>query len=145
MPPKSQIREVDGIKYKLTIKYVMELHLRVDKDGNISVSANKFEINKFFSSNADKIKNTLIKWLSSQTLEIFFKNVDMVYKDFEKYSVPYPLIAIKTLKSQWGNCQPVTGKITLNAFAFVHGHKGTASRQQHLSNFAQKNKFYLTS
>ncbi len=60
MPPKAQIREVDGIKYKLTIKDVMELHLRVDKDGNISVSANKYyslqEIDKFVSSNADKIK-----------------------------------------------------------------------------------------
>ena len=47
MPPKAQIREVDGIKYKLTIKDVME-------------SANKFyslqEIDRFVSSNADKIK-----------------------------------------------------------------------------------------
>ncbi len=180
MPPKAQIREVDGIKYKLTIKDVMELHLRVDKDGNISVSANKYyslqEIDKFVSSNADKIKkyidkmavqserclfppvisdgsefyflgkkrrisltgkpdsaldgDTLYlsktaektleiafrKWVSSQATEILFKNVNMVYKNFEKYSVPYPQIAIKPLKSQWGNCQPATGKITLNLF-----------------------------
>ena len=65
MPPKAQIREVDGIKYKLTIKDVMELHLRVDKDGNISVSANKYyslqEIDKFVSSNADKIKKYIDK------------------------------------------------------------------------------------
>lgn len=180
MPPKVQIREIDGIKYKLTVKNVKNLHLRVDKYGNISVSANKFcslrDIDKFVSNNADKIKeyidkmavqaerclfphvisdgsefwflgekrrisltekpdsslvgDTLYlsktaektpeiafrKWLSSQAVEIFFKNVDIVYKDFEKYRVPYPRIAIKPLKSQWGNCQPATGKITLNLF-----------------------------
>ena len=52
MPPKAQIREVDGIKYKLTIKDVME-------------SANKFyslqEIDRFVSSNADKIKKYIDK------------------------------------------------------------------------------------
>ena len=78
MPPKAQIREVDGIKYKLTIKDVMELHLRVDKDGNISVSANKFyslqEIDKFVSSNADKIKKYIDK-MAAQSERCLFPPV----------------------------------------------------------------------
>ncbi len=56
------------------------------------------------------------KFLFFQSQDILLKYVNKVYKEFEKYRVPYLQIVIKPLKSQWGDCQPATGKITLNLY-----------------------------
>ena len=76
-------------------------------DGNTLYLTNKYN---------NDVGKAFRKWLSDVTVETLCKYVDMVYKQFEKYNVPYPRIAIKPMKSEWGNCYPTKVKITLNMY-----------------------------
>ena len=69
----------------------------------------------YLSNTAEKsVEKAFSKWFSEQAEYILFKYVDNVYKQFKDSGVPYPQVAIKLLKSEWGNCYPQKAKITLN-------------------------------
>ncbi|MFI3250067.1 MAG: SprT family zinc-dependent metalloprotease [Eubacteriales bacterium] len=50
-----------------------------------------------------------------QARVVLTDQINLVHPKFaEVYGVPMPKFTIKDMKSRWGSCQPVTGKISLN-------------------------------
>ena len=55
----------------------------------------------------------LEKWYKKEASIIFQEELDKMYKQFI-YSIPYPTLLIRKMKTRWGVCNVKTKKITLN-------------------------------
>ena len=75
MPEKQRIREVDGLKYILTLKDVKNINLHIKADGNIYVSANRrmplYKIDEFIRANLDRIENARQKVVKKSEKNLF--------------------------------------------------------------------------
>lgn len=127
-----RIVEVNGktIEYDLQIKKVKNINLRINSDGEITVSANRWVLKKtidnFVASKADLILASLAKIEEKKTAprmqyysekelkELILKLCEEVFPYFEKRGVTYPEIRFRKMVSQWGNCHPVKGVLTFN-------------------------------
>ena len=72
--------------------------------------------NRFFLPLSDnkKAEKLFAAWLKDQAKTILMQYVNRVYSEFASFKVPYPQITVRRMKSRWGSCNPVKGKITLN-------------------------------
>ena len=55
----------------------------------------------------------LDKYILSEALVIFKKELDILYNDFEE-KIPYPILKIRKMKTRWGVCNRKTNTVTLN-------------------------------
>ena len=55
----------------------------------------------------------LEKWYKKQASVIFKEELDRIYHEY-KYSIPYPSLTIRKMKTRWGVCNVKTHKVTLN-------------------------------
>lgn len=53
------------------------------------------------------------KWYKNEAELIFKNELDKMYNNY-LYNIPYPSLAIRTMKSRWGVCNTKNKKITLN-------------------------------
>lgn len=95
--------------------------MRIFKKASLSNSIVVAEksINVFLKDiNDEDLANKLFsKWWRQKALCIFQNELDILYSSiFKKYDIPKPIISIKKMKTLWGSCTKVKGKITLNEY-----------------------------
>ena len=130
-----QIREVDTphgrVVYTLVRKQVKNLNLRLDRKGQAALSvpmrcslgyADDFICRKagWIIENqrelATKVRESPVAEMGREAcLTLLRRAVDEVYPLAKPLGVPYPVVKIRKMKSQWGNCHWRQGYITLNA------------------------------
>ena len=119
-----------SIQYDFQCKKVKNINLRIKPDGSISVSANRrvpqktiddFLISKeAFTLNAlKKIENgkrkTLIRYFDENEIrQVIVEFCKKMHPYFEKRGVAFPEIKFRKMKTQWGNCHPMSGVLTFN-------------------------------
>ncbi len=64
-------------------------------------------------------RKTLDAWLTALCRDTVRSICDRAYPKFERYSVKYPQIKYRHMKSMWGNCRAARGILTFN-YALVH-------------------------
>lgn len=124
--------EVKGktIEYDLQIKSVKNINLRINTEGKISVSANRWvskkSVDSFVASKADLIFGALAKieekkatprvqhYSEKELKELVLKLCREVFPYFEKRGVKCPEIKFRKMVSQWGNCHPTKGILTFS-------------------------------
>lgn len=97
-----------GKEYK--IKYI-------DKNREFSdINGDFFEISTRVSHTYENITAIIKNWQLKKCMILYKKINDEVYADFIKsgYKVPLSQITIKDMKSRWGSCNYVKGKISMN-------------------------------
>lgn len=57
----------------------------------------------------------MAKWLKEYQMQVFHELIAETYEQFRKYNVPFPILKVRTMTSQWGSCRPERGIITLNS------------------------------
>ncbi len=118
------------IEYKLSIKNVKNINMRIKTDGNIYVSANKHisykMIDDFIVSKKDFIFKALNKYnlkakiilkevLSESELKVFVLNYcKQIYPYYEEKNIQFPIIKFRKMKSRWGSCNFSKGILTFN-------------------------------
>lgn len=130
-----RICRVGGIEYILIQKDIKNMYLRINREGKITVTANKkiplIRVEKFVSDNAEKISD-MLKRLSSvpktsadnlpadNECIAFFSGILMKYYPFFKSCIgdTPPEIKVKLLKSAWGICHVKSKYITFNKLLF---------------------------
>ena len=99
-----------SIQYDFQCKKVKNINLRIKPDGSISVSANRRvpqkTIDDFLISKEAFILNALKKIENGKRKKM--------HPYFEKRGVAFPEIKFRKMKTQWGNCHPMSGVLTFN-------------------------------
>ena len=128
-----QCRQVDtsegSITYTLTRKPVKNLNLRVSAGGLVALSVplrcSDRQADEFLRARSGWISRVLARrkrqempLLPQPSREACFKllrrALERVYPLVQPLGVPVPVLKIRRLKSQWGNCHWSQGYITLN-------------------------------
>lgn len=95
-------------KKKAKEEYFYYLGKRYDlvylNNSDITFGENKVFVNEKFN---------LDKWYKMQAKVVFKEELDKVYHEF-KYSIPYPSLLIRSMRTRWGVCNTKTHRITLN-------------------------------
>ena len=118
------------IQYDLQYKKVKNINLRIDSDGKISVSANRWVshsvIESFIRSKEafiiralEKVENRvnvpLKQYFGEDEIAIVIRKIcDEVYPYFKEKGIAYPAIKFRKMVSQWGNCRSEKGILTFN-------------------------------
>lgn len=106
---KSILRMIARIKNKQEKEnYFYYLGKRYDivylNKSGIIIGESKVFVDKSFN---------LDKWYRQRASLIFQEELDKMYNEF-KYSIPYPSLTIRKMKTRWGVCNVKTHKVTLN-------------------------------
>ncbi|MBQ9921158.1 MAG: DUF45 domain-containing protein [Clostridia bacterium] len=126
-----RICSVGGIEYILIYKSIKNMYLRINRDGKITVTANRsiplYRVEKFVSDNSEKIKTMLGNIQSSKAeqneplpedgecIAFFGEIMARYFPLFKKYiGEKMPEIKVKVLKSAWGICHIQKHYITFN-------------------------------
>lgn len=125
---KVLLRKIADIEYTLYIKSVKNINLRIDRTGNVKVSANGYVpinyVDEFVLSKREWIKAAVLRSRDSNipTVEAdddevkkFFEMLsERAYQIFKNEISFKPEIKIKNMKSAWGICHPKKRYITFN-------------------------------
>ena len=118
------------LQYRLSIKNVKNINIRIKSDGCVYVSANSTtdlkQIDDFIISKWDFINRALQKfsvYRQSYTKQYFEENslrqyimelCKLHFPYFQQFGVEFPDIKFKKLKSRWGSCNIRTNVLTFN-------------------------------
>ena len=116
------------IEYELEYKQVKHCNLRIGRDGEIKVSANrripKKYVEEFVASKAEWILNVLRKieetplptaHCSQQELRKKIQELcERAYPYYQQRGVEKPQIKFRNMVSRWGSCHPGKGIVTFN-------------------------------
>ncbi len=120
------------IKYILTKKRIKNINLRINKDGQVSVSAPHRctikEIDSFLLSKRDWIEKSRLKIMNSAQNTVVIskertKEAQILFESISLQFFPYfcsvlneelPKIKVRNMKSRWGVCHISKKYITLN-------------------------------
>lgn len=130
---KTVERKIGDISYTLNIKKVKNINLRIDRAGNITVSANRYVslhvIDEFVLSKKEWIFEAVqrnrkrniseVKANDAELTEFFGKLSDWAYEIFKNEIDFKPEIKVKNLKSAWGICHPKKKYITFNKALYL--------------------------
>lgn len=108
------------ITYNLLIKNVKNINLRINSNGEISVSAgygiDENIIKEFILSKSDFIIKSLEKIKNAPESKLYFTEEELkcfiviccksIFPYYEKRGVELPKIRFRKMISQWGNCRP---------------------------------------
>ena len=89
----------------------------IEKNKEFSdINGNFFEISTRVSHTYENITAIIKNWQIKKCMSIYKKINDEVYADFIKkgYKIPHAQITIKDMKSRWGSCNFVNGRISMN-------------------------------
>lgn len=64
-------------------------------------------------SDSERVKKLLTAWYRQRAYEIFRERVEIWFPRFERYSIKYPEVSVRQMRSQWGSCS-IKGKMSLN-------------------------------
>jgi len=116
------------IVYGLTWKKIKNLNLRINAEGDVFVSAPL----RCTAAQADEFVSTKSSWITVRLAEmerreellpelgrqecyvLLERALERVYPMIRAYGVERPVLKIRKMKSQWGNCHWMQGYITLN-------------------------------
>ena len=131
--PIPQLRMVDTphglLTYVLTRKQVKNLNLRIGADGQISVSVplrcSAGQADGFIREKSGWIMDAICRRKERQVpplpavsreecVRLLREALLRVYPLVEPLGVAFPVLKLRRLKSQWGNCHWTQGYITLN-------------------------------
>lgn len=70
------------------------------------------------SDRAAAIQAAINHWEKEKSMELFPPVLCKAHKRFCElgFEIPFPVLAVKSMKSRWGSCTAAKGKICLNAF-----------------------------
>ena len=118
------------IEYELTFKKVKNINLRINRNGEVSVSANKRVsvklIDDFVLSKAEFILKAKEKCTESagnpqkeyfsetEVKQTILKMCEKAYPYFEAMGIKYPEIRFRKMVSMWGNCRSASRTLTFN-------------------------------
>jgi len=95
-----------------------EYPVRIIERNNESVDFDKSTFTIYTSDKTDreKILFQILKWKSDKCVEIYSDLNQRVCNLFREhgYNVPLGTVTVKLMKSRWGSCNYVTGKISMN-------------------------------
>lgn len=127
---KSVILNGRTIEYKLQYKMVKNINLRINMDGRVYVSANRFTsikaIEGFMALKADLILKAIDKCKETERIKLteYFTEEELkgevtafcekVYPYYEKMGIQMPLIKFRKMVSRWGSCNKQKGIITFS-------------------------------
>ena len=118
-----------GLDYLLCRKRIKNFYLRIDSAGQVSLSAPSTctpdRADRFVRERQDWVlthlqeqeerRCPLLPKLDQEAcLEVLRQALDRVYPLVQPLGVVYPLLKLRRMKSQWGNCYWNRGCITLN-------------------------------
>lgn len=95
------LKVVEGKKEGITINGT---EMRLTVQDKADVARKERLVNRFFLCECRKV---------------FGSAVDSLYPKLEQYGIPRPEIKIRTMKSRWGSCAFLKGRITLN-MSLIH-------------------------
>lgn len=92
-----------------------QYRLKVIEDEIERVTFNRGRIFLYVNDtdNSHSKHNLMQKWYRARARFIFQEHLKTCYLRFEGFSIPFPDLQIRAMKSQWGSCTP-SGKIILN-------------------------------
>jgi len=64
-------------------------------------------------NDTQQVQRVLEQWYRNNAHYIFHKRLELCYPRVERLGIPYPSLAIRAMKTRWGNCSHA-GLITLN-------------------------------
>lgn len=65
-------------------------------------------------SGQDALRQSYLSWLKEQAIPIFDEVLRRIYPLAEPYSVPFPIIKIRNMRTIWGSCTTAGDSIRLN-------------------------------
>ena len=95
----------------------MRIYKKASQNNRIVVDAKRIILTLRDVHNDELAQKMFNKWWRSTATEIYQREVDKIYFSiFEKYEVKKPILVVKKMKTLWGSCSPLKGRITLNEY-----------------------------
>lgn len=115
------IESIKNLKSGMSIKVLGReaiIILQESSKKSISRDGKKIVINTLDINNKNVINKQLENWLKDELRKIIDKELNKLYPIIKKHKIDRPEIAIRKMKTMWGNCMRHKGKITLNFFLY---------------------------
>ncbi len=95
----------------------MRIFKKASRSNSIEVDEKSINVFLVDVENDDLANKIFNRWWRQRALCVFQNELDTIYNSiFKKYNISKPTISIKKMKTLWGSCTKLKGKITLNEY-----------------------------
>lgn len=113
----------------------------------VFVQEDKVCIHSRTPNDTELLEKIFTKWLSKYTRSTFEQLLNMLYPKMSAWSLPFPKLFVRQLKSSWGLCKLREQSITLNS-ALIHTPLSCIEyvilhELTHLKHFNHSKEFYI--